>query len=393
MTDTDVLVVGAGAAGLAVVESLRRSGYDGRMTVLGSEPHLPYDRPPLSKQVLAGEWAPDRTLLRTQQQLDALGATFLLGEAAVALDAGTRRVETSSRTITAGHVVIATGAAPRRLAEQPPLDGVHVLRTLDDALALRADLLTATRLVVVGEGVLGCEIAATARSLGLDVTLAGPQPAPMALQLGPFASGLLATLHEEAGVRLRLGADVVGLQEAAGRVSGVRVADGSTLPADVVVIAIGARPAVGWLHGSGLTLDDGVVCDEGCRAAEGVYAVGDVARRALSWPEGSVRLENRTNATEQAAAVADAILGREVRYLPIPYFWTDQYAARIQVHGTVTPDAVAEVVDGDPDQRRFVARYRVGDRVTAVIGWNMPKQARLRRQEVGAGAINEGVAV
>ncbi|MFJ6572204.1 NAD(P)/FAD-dependent oxidoreductase [Streptomyces sp. NPDC091292] len=382
---TRVLVVGASASGLATAEALRRKGYAGRITVLGDEPHAPYDRPPLSKQILSGAWEASRAALRTQDVLAALDAEFLLGDPAVALDPAARTVRTESgRVLRADSVVIATGMRARVLpAPEGGLSGVHVLRTLDDALTLRRDLLGCSRLVVVGEGVLGSEIAATARTLGVEVTLAGPLAAPMALQVGPLVSQLLADLHRERGVRLRLGEGVVGLTgQAGGRVAGVRLGSGEVLPADVVVVAIGATPATEWLADSGLRLDNGVVCDARCRAAEGIYAVGDVARWRHERLDRLVRLENRTNATEQAAAVAGVICGEDRLYVPVPYFWTDQFDAKLQVHGFLPTDADVEVVEGDLAARRFVALYRSGGRVTGVLGWNMPKQTRLRRQDV-----------
>ncbi|MFC8517262.1 NAD(P)/FAD-dependent oxidoreductase [Streptomyces sp. NPDC057257] len=378
-----VLVVGASASGLTTVEALRRKGHAGPITVLGDEPHAPYDRPPLSKQVLSGAWEPERAALRTRDVLAALDAEFVFGDPAVTLDVVGRSVRTESgRELPADAIVIATGVRPRQLPGQQDLAGVHVLRTLDDCLALRGDLLAGSRLVVVGEGVLGSEIAATARTLGLDVTLTGPLAAPMALQAGPLVSGVLAELHTERGVKLRLGTGVVGLTGEGGRVTGVRLATDEVLPADVVVVAIGAIPATEWLADSGLELDNGVVCDSRCRAEEGIYAVGDVARWHHEGLGRLVRLENRTNATEQAMAVAAEILGEGRPYTPVPYFWTDQYDAKLQVHGFLPADAEVDVVEGDLTARRFVARYRSEGRVTGVLGWNMPKQARLRRQEI-----------
>ena len=378
-----VLVVGASASGLTTVEALRRKGYTGRITVLGAEPHAPYDRPPLSKQILSGAWDPDRAALRTEEMLTGLDTEFGYGDPAFALDPATRTVRTESgRELSADAIVIATGVRPRVLPGQGELTGVHVLRTLDDALALRTDLLAGSRLVVVGEGVLGSEIAATARTLGLDVTLAGPLTGPLALQVGPLVSGLLAELHTERGVRLRLGNGVTGFTSAQGRVSGVELSTGEVLPADVVVVAIGASPATEWLADSGLELDNGVVCDSRCQAAPGIYAVGDVARWHHEQLGRLIRLENRTNATEQAMAVAGAILGEDRPYEPVPYFWTDQFDAKLQVHGFLPTDAEVDVLEGDLTARRFVARYRSGGRVTGILGWNMPKQARQRRQEI-----------
>ncbi|MFJ6671407.1 NAD(P)/FAD-dependent oxidoreductase [Actinosynnema sp. NPDC091369] len=380
---SDVLVVGASAAGLATAEALRRKGFTGGLTLLGDEGHPPYDRPPLSKQVLAGTWEPERARLRGQAVLDELGATFALGDPAVSLDPVTRAVRTASGgVLRADAVVVATGVRPRTLPDQVGLAGVHVLRTLGDAVALRADLLTAGRLVVVGDGVLGAEVAATARGLGLDVTLAGPQPAPLAAQLGPFAAGLLAELHAGHGVRLRLNTAVLGLTWQAGRVTGVRLDDGDVLPADVVVVALGSIPNTEWLRDSGLAVDNGVVCDAGCRAAPGVYAVGDVARWRHEGLGALLRLENRTNATEQAGVVADNILGADRSYAPVPYFWTDQFDAKVQVFGVLPPGAEVSVEDGDVTARRFVALYRHGGEPVGVLGWNMPKQARQLRQRL-----------
>ncbi|GAB3161947.1 FAD-dependent oxidoreductase [Myceligenerans halotolerans] len=379
-TPGNVLVVGASAAGLATAEALRRKGYHGGLTLLDAERHRPYDRPPLSKQVLSGEWAPDRARLRSDEALNALDAEFVLGDPATGLDAATRKVTTASgRVLAPDAVVVATGLRPRTLPGQEGLSGVHVLRGLDDSLALREDLLSATRVAVVGDGVLGAEIAATACGLGVDVTMIGPQPAPLAAQFGPLVAGLLADLHTGRGVRLHLGTGVDALVGDQGRVTGVRLSDGSLVQADTVVVAVGAAPVTEWLEGSGLRLDNGVVCDAYCRAAEGIYAVGDVARWLHHRDGTLMRLENRTNATEQAIAVAAGILGEGEPYTPVPYLWTDQFDVKIQVFGSVGADAETVVVDGDPKDGRFVALYGRDGRVCGVLGWNMPKRTRLRR--------------
>ncbi|MEU8354556.1 FAD/NAD(P)-binding oxidoreductase [Nonomuraea sp. NPDC048882] len=399
-----ILIVGASAAGLSTAEALRRHGHEGRLTLLDAEPHLPYDRPPLSKQVLAGTWEPAKAQLRSPAQLEALGARFVRGERAVALDAGARSVTTASgRVLRADAVVIATGLTSRHLPGQYSQNGqhdqdghdgqsgqdgpagVHTLRGLDDALTLRTHLTGATRLVVAGEGVLGAEIAATARGLGLDVTLAGLGHTLLGDQLGDVIGALLGRLHADRGVRLRLGAAVESLTGANGRVTGVRLATGELLPADAVVVAIGSRPATGWLEGSGLSLGDGVECDTRCRAAEGVYAVGDVAAFEHEGLGRRLRLENRTNATEQAQVVAANVLGADRPYTPVPYFWTDQYDVKLQAHGLPSPDAEVSVTEGDPEQGRFAAVYRERGEITGVLGWNMPKQARvLRQRSLGA---------
>lgn len=378
-----VLIVGASAAGLSTAEALRRSGYDDTITMIGAEPHAPYDRPPLSKQVLSGNWSADRARLRADDVIDGLALDISLGEVATSLDVHTRTVRTSRREIAAEHIVIATGAHPRALPGQPMAPGLYSFRYVDDATALRTELLTARRLVVVGDGVLGAEIGATARGMGLDVTLVGPQAGLMESQLGPEVASFLTELHAAQGVQLRLGEQVVGFAEKAGRVCGVHLASNATLTADVVVVAVGATPVTGWLEDSGLQIDDGVVCDERCRAAEGIYAAGDVARVRDVVTGVSRRLENRTNATEHGMIVAAEILGNPREPSGIPYFWTDQYSTKIQVDGMIPAGAEMTVVDGDPATGRFVAACALEGTVTGIVGWNMAKQSRRHRARIG----------
>lgn len=375
-----VIIVGASAAGLTTAEMLRRRGFGGRLVLLGDERHLPYDRPPLSKQVLGGDWAVERTRLRSPEQLLALDIDLRVGDAAVGLDVADRVITTAAgERIRGDAVVIATGSRARTLPGQEGLVGVHVLRSLDDAIRLRADLRPGARVAVVGDGVLGAETAATTRKLGHDVTLLGPQPVLMGAQLGLTVGELLTDLHAEHGVRLRLGSAVSGLVAAGDRVTGVRLADGEQIPADVVVVALGGLPATDWLDGSGLDVDNGVVCDSRCRAADGVFAAGDVARWHHPRLGRLARLENRTNATEQAAVVADNIQGADRPYAPVPYFWTDQYAAKIQVHGFVPQEIDITVAEGELADRRFVAHAVQEGRGVGVVGWNMPKQTRQHR--------------
>ncbi|TCC45728.1 NAD(P)/FAD-dependent oxidoreductase [Kribbella capetownensis] len=377
------LVIGASAAGLSTVEALRRKGYRDTITVLDAEPHLPYDRPPLSKQFLAGVWDFGRTRLRPDTMLSALDAEFVLGDSAVALDVERRTVHTAAgRELRADAIVVATGLRARVLPGLGELRGVHVLRTVDDATALRKGLVEASRVVVVGDGVLGAEIAATTRMLGLSVTMAGPQSAPLESQFGPMVAGLLAELHAAEGVELRLGTAVTGMTAVDGLVSGVRLEDGEVVPADLVVVALGAAPATEWLAGSGLELDNGLVCDSRCRAADGIYAAGDVARWHHAGLDSLLRLENRTNATEQAACVAANIVGEAQSYTPVPYFWTDQFATKIQAYGLPSAAAEVAVAEGHLENRRFVVHYRRSGEVVAVLGCNMPKQTRLHREHL-----------
>ncbi|MET9592107.1 FAD-dependent oxidoreductase [Streptomyces sp. NPDC006516] len=395
MTTADVLIVGASAGGLAVAEGLRRRGFTGSIALVGAERELPYDRPPLSKQVLDGRWSPDRTRLRGRAELDELELDLLLGRPALSLDVAGHRVGLrGGGELGYRKLVVATGLSARRLPGQTGLSGVHTLRTLEEAAKLRADLLAARRVVVVGAGVLGCEIAATARGLGREVTVLDPAAHPMEHLLGPEIGGALGRLHRDHGVSVRTSTPVRGLIQEQGRVVGVRTGAGSSVPADVVVVAVGGRPATDWLAGSGLGLDDGVVCDHRCRAAADVYAVGDVARFGAQGSAGrGTRLENRTNATEQGVFVAGDILGADAHYRPVPYFWSDQYQVRLQVYGTVPGHSSVRIVEGSPGGGAFVAHVESGGRLVGVIGWNSARRTRTAKALLTAAARSDEPAV
>ncbi|MFJ2397230.1 NAD(P)/FAD-dependent oxidoreductase [Streptomyces sp. NPDC087843] len=370
----DVLVVGASVGGLTTVEALRARGFRGTVQVVGAERHLPYDRPPLSKKVLSGAWGEEQVRLRGQQELEALNAEFLLGRRAVRLDVEAHTVALDDgRTLGYGQLVLATGLMPRTLPGAESLRGVRVLRTLEDCSELRAELLTARNVVVIGAGVLGCEIAATARQMGLHVSLIDPSPVPMLRQTGADVGRLLSMLHAEQGVRMFMSSGITDLTDDKGRVTAVAVDGGGTIPADVVVVTIGCTPATDWLIGSGLNLSNGIVCDErGCAGAD-VHAVGDVARWANPVTGDGIRLENRTNAVQQARFVAAAITGAHDSYQPFPYFWTDQYDIRMQVYGSLPADADFQLIEGTAESRRFVMLAEKDGQPVGVIGWNSAK--------------------
>ncbi|WP_427917724.1 NAD(P)/FAD-dependent oxidoreductase [Streptomyces sp. cg40] len=375
-----IVVVGASAAGLAAAETLRREGYDGTLTLVGEEPHLPYDRPPLSKQVLSAEWEPDRIALRTPADLAGHDLDLRLGVAATALDLTAQEVSLSDGAqVPYDGLIIATGVRPRRL----PGEGAHVLRTLDDALTLRERLGPGRRLVVVGAGFLGAEAAAVAWGLGAQVTLLEPAPVPLAHAVGEQVGQVLARAHVDHGVNLRTGVSVTEVTD-----EGVRLGDGEEVEADEVLVAIGSLPNTAWLADSGLSVGDGVVCDEYCEAARNVYAAGDVARWYNPLFRTSMRIEHRTNAAEQGMAAARNLLGADTRrpFAPVPYFWSDQYDMKIQAHGYLRGHDEVAVVEGDVGERRFVAAYRTGDRLTGVLAVGMPPKAiRGWRPAVAAG--------
>lgn len=374
-----VAVVGAALAGLRSVQELRSQGFDGRIVVIGEEPHAPYDRPPLSKAFLLGTASQADLTLSD----DDFGAEWRLGVRASRLDPSTGSVLLSTgEVVHADGVVIATGGSPRTLPGTTALRGVHTLRTLDDAVALQQELLPGTRVVVVGAGWIGSEVASTCRALGLDVTVVEAAPIPMERALGPVLGRLCADLHTDHGVDLRLGVGVESFAHNGKRVTGVVLRDGTHLPADVVVAGIGMEPADDWLTGSGLAVDNGVLCDSGCvTSIPSVVAVGDVARYRRA--DGHVRHEHWTNASEQpVVAVRNLLAGTSTEvYRPSGYVWSDQYGVRLQLAGeTGGADEVA-VVDGSPDDRRFVAEFRRAGRPIGVLAMNNAKLfARLRRQ-------------
>ncbi|BBC35060.1 Ferredoxin reductase [Streptomyces graminofaciens] len=348
---------------------------------MGDEPTAPYDRPPLSKQLLSSEWESDRLALRTPAALAALDLDLRLGVAATALELASRTVRLADGCeVPYDGLVIATGVRPRRL----PGTGAHVLRTLDDALTLRERLTPGRRLVVVGAGFLGAEAAAVARKLGAEVTLLEPAAVPLAHAVGAEVGRMLAQAHVDQGVDLRCGVTVAEATE-----GGVRLADGSRIEADEVLVAIGSLPNTEWLDGSGLTVADGVVCDEYCEAAENVYAAGDVARWYNPLFGTSMRIEHRTNAAEQGMAAARNLLNPQARkpFAPVPYFWSDQYDMKVQAHGFLRGHDEVAVVEGDLADRRFVAAYRTGDRVSGALAVRMPPKAiRQWRQAIETGA-------
>jgi 3-phenylpropionate/trans-cinnamate dioxygenase ferredoxin reductase subunit len=326
-----------------------------------------------------------------RQPLDDLDATWHLGRRATALDVGTRAVTLDDGTVLEGTrgVVVATGAVPRRLPGTPALDGIHTLRTLDDCLAIRADLeRSPRRVVVVGAGFIGAEVAATCRGRHLDVTVLEALPSPMVRGLGPVLGDVLAAMHRDHGVDLRTGVGVDGF-DGSSRVERVRLADGTAIDADVVVVGVGVAPATEWLEGSGLELDNGVQCDETLLAAPGVVAAGDVCR----WPNrlfaGEVmRLEHWTNAAEQGVAAAARLLADEETaqpYAPVPFVWSDQYDLKIQVVGHVRGDDEIELVDGSFEERRFVAAVGRAGRLVGAVGFGRPRVVMQHRRMIAQG--------
>ncbi|MDJ0848313.1 MAG: FAD-dependent oxidoreductase [Myxococcota bacterium] len=391
-----IAVVGGSLAGLRGAEALRRLGYEGRLVFVGEEPHRPYDRPPLSKELLRGEREPEAVALAKPEAFAALELDLRLGRRAVALDPKARRVSLDDgEAVDFDAALVATGATPRRLPDTPALAGIHVLRTLDDALALRAELERSPRVAVVGAGFIGAEVAASCRKLGLEVTVIETLPLPLLAAVGRDVAEVCAAVHRDEGVDLRLGVGVEGFG-GSDRVEHVKLADGTQVDADVVVVGIGVRPATDWLESSGLPLDDGLVCDATCAAAPGIYAAGDVARWHNPLCDEVTRVEHWTNAVEQANAAAENLLaGAEgaTPFAPVPFVWSDQYDRKIQACGWPRSDDEVCFVHGTPEERRFVALYGRKGRLVGAVAMNRVRQLMACRRQMREGiGFEEAVA-
>ena len=372
-----VTIVGASLAGLRAAETLRRDGFEGTISLVGDEPRVPYDRPPLSKQLLSGEWEVDRISLSPPERFMSLDLDLRLGRRATGLDVSSHTLDVDGATEEYDGLLIATGARCRTLPGTDGLAGVYTLRTLDDSLAIREALRGGPRrVVVVGAGFIGAEVAATAVGYGVPVTMVEALPVPLGRVLGDTVGSVVAEVHVDNGVDLRCG---VGVDEICGtdRVESVRLSNEAVVEADLVVVGIGAIPNTDWLEDSGLTVDDGVLCDKTCLAAPDVTAAGDVAR----WPNpryGEVmRVEHWDNAVEQGAHAARRLMLTDeeaVPFTPVPWFWSDQYDRKVQLAGRPRPDDEVALVDGSFEERRFAVIYGREGLLTAVFGMNRPRQ-------------------
>lgn len=378
-----IVIVGGGLAAARTAEQLRKADYTGPLTIVSDEAHLPYDRPPLSKELLRSEV--DDVTLKPREFYDEHDITLRLGAAATSLDTATQTVTLADGTALGyDELVIATGLVPRRIPAFPDLEGIRVLRSFDESLALRKHASSADRAVVVGAGFIGCEVAASLRGLGVQVVLVEPQPAPLAMVLGQQIGDLVARLHRAEGVDVRTGVGVAEVR-GVGHVDSVVLTDGAEVTADLVVVGIGSRPATEWLEGSGIEVDNGVICDAAGRTSvPNVWALGDVA----SWrdPTGhQVRVEHWSNVAEQARVVVPGMLGQDTpTKVVVPYFWSDQYDVKIQCLGE--PEATDIVHLVEDDGRRFLAYYERDGVVAGVVGGGMPGKVMKTRAKIAAGA-------
>lgn len=386
-----VVIVGSSVAGVAAAIGLRASGFEGEIVLLGEEPHAPYDRPPLSKKLLTGEACVDDIGLAGARGLAAANVVHRLGCRATAVDVKARVLELDHRdSLAFDGLIVATGSIARGLPSVSGIGGVHSLRTLDDALAVRKALDGARSLVVVGAGFVGLEVACSARALGLEVTVVESAAAPLARVLGADIGDRFSELHRSHGVDVRCGVSVSDVETAADHVARINLDDGTSIGADVVVVGVGADPATGWLDQSGLALADGLVCDEFLRAAPGIYGAGDVAR----WRHpifGSIRVEHWMTAVDHGRAAAHNLLAELNGALheaeaaaQIPYFWSDQYGVKVQMAGWADGyDEVIHVGDGGPGSGALIGR---GGLLVAALGWTASAFVAQQRTLIAAGA-------
>ncbi|WP_175054180.1 NAD(P)/FAD-dependent oxidoreductase [Paraburkholderia sediminicola] len=385
VANAPLVVIGASLAGLRAVQAARASGYTGRVILIGSERHVPYDRPPLSKQFLLPGTSPD--FLTAEEELrNELDVEVRLSSTATSLDSQAHVVTVNGEPVTYGRLIVATGAGPRTLPNVPALRGVVTLRTLDDAKSLREHITPGKRIVVIGAGFIGSEIASSAKASGADVIILEAAPAPLKRALGEVVGQVVSRLHARNDVQLHLSARIEGL-EGKEAVSGVRLTGGTIIPADIVVVGIGAAPATSWLIGSGVELsplDGGIVCDAQLRTSvPDVYAAGDVVHWPNSIMDSTMRLENWTNAADQGRHAAQNAVSPETAkpYFTVPYFWSDWYGQRLQVVGKAECDEVV-LVSGHEDSDRWVALYRAGERLIGAATLNEPRRIMKYRRVI-----------
>ena len=372
-----VVIVGASVAGLSVAENLRAEGFEGEILLLGNEPHLPYSRPPLSKQVLLDNWEPSQVAVKTGQELEALGIEFKASTQALGLDLKNKQLATSSGIEIFDQLVIATGARARKLEANP---NVKTLRTIDDALEIRSELLSSERVAIIGSGVLGSELASAARSLGSKATIVGRSNQLSFGSVGGAISSLLEDLHKQNDVDIRLGS---GLREVSlgTDFSRISLRDGPDLEADLVIAAIGSLPSTEWLIGSGLDISNGVVCDRNGVTAPSVYAVGDVAAWLDPYTESLARAENQTSAIEQAISVAAAIANHRESEPLVPFLWSEIHGVRIKAYGWFDNQPLTQLEC--ETQNGLLLASKQSSMTRGVIAWDLsPKEFRQARDLV-----------
>jgi len=378
-----IIIVGTGQAGLKAAETLRQKGYDGSLVMIGEEPFLPYQRPPLSKAYLKGEMDEERLFLRPEAYFETAGIDLRLTEKVTAIDPAGHRVTLADGTgLTYFSLLIATGTRARKIPlDGAELDGVFSLRTMQDVAAIRAPLEAAENIVILGGGYIGMEFAAVAAKLGKTVSVVEARPRVMERSVAPIVSEHFHRLHRENGVSLLLETGVARIG-GEGRVSAVELSDGTDLPADLILMAVGAEPVTELAQSAGVTVSNGIQVDECARtSAPDIFAAGDCTVFPSARYGRIVRLESVQNAIDQAKIAAGTMLGETVPYDPVPWFWSDQYDAKLQIAGLSEGYDRTEL-DGDPASGSFSLRYFKNGGLIAVDAVNAPRAHMLARREL-----------
>jgi 3-phenylpropionate/trans-cinnamate dioxygenase ferredoxin reductase subunit len=387
---SDFVIVGAGLAGAKAAEALREQGFDGRVILVGAEPHRPYERPPLSKGYLAGKTDREKVFVHAKDWYAEHRVEFTPQLPATRLDRAAHQVElVDGTTIGYDKLLLATGSSPRRL-EVPgaDADGVHHLRTLDDSDVLRDLLANTGRLVVIGAGWIGLEVTAAARQAGVEVTVVESAELPLLRVLGPEVAQIFADLHIQHGVDVRFGATLAEITTADGKVTGIMLDDGAQIPADAVLVGIGAAPNTGLAEAAGLAVDNGVLVDAGLRTADpDIFAAGDLANAEHPRLGGRIRVEHWANALKQPKTAAANMLGGDSEYTDLPYFYTDQFDLGMEYVGYVEPGEYDQVVfRGDVPGREFIAFWLKDSRVLAGMNVNVWDVTDPIKALIGSGA-------
>ena len=376
--DPGLVIVGASLAGITCAQSLRAEGYTKKITLIGDEKYLPYNRPPLSKQVLSGKWQATQTNIDSAEKFAELALEFSLGENAIALDVSSKEVKTNTRTLPFEDLVIATGAYVRKLPGTEGMRRVHVLRTIDDALGLREALVGIKTAVVVGAGVLGSEVISALSEYGIQATVIDRMAAPQLPLTGGHFASRVNDLFIEHGVVTKYGVEINAVTEQETGIS-FDLSDESKVSGEIAVVAIGCIPNVGFLAHSGLDISNGVLCDSNGLAAPHIYAAGDVARWHNSVTGKSLRLENQTSAIEQGLAIGKFIATGESSPTTHPFFWSEIFGNKILMLGNLETDIPLTIMHGSPSDNRFVAATISNGVTTGIVGWNMPREFRQSR--------------
>jgi 3-phenylpropionate/trans-cinnamate dioxygenase ferredoxin reductase subunit len=383
-----VAIAGAGHAAGQVVATLRQKKFDGKILLIGEEPWLPYQRPPLSKKFLAGELPAERLHFKPDNFYEDPGIEVRLGTRIVAVDRGVKALRTADDEMLAyDKLVIASGARPRHLdCPGVDLDGIHYLRTIDDVTGISSQLIEGARLAIVGAGYIGLEVAAVASQLGADVTVIEMEDRVLSRVVSPQISEFYQKEHSSHGVKLMLSTGIAGFS-GDGNVDAVHLSDGKQIPADLIVIGIGVVPNTELASDAGLEVDNGIVVDDHCRTSDpDIFAVGDCTQHPNDIIGYRVRLESVHNALEQAKTAASNICGIDARYADVPWFWSDQYDLKLQIAG-LSQGYDQTIVRGNPGSRSFSCLYLRGGQLIAVDAVNSPKDFMQSKALIAAHAV------